>query len=154
MMLRSQLPAATAWHLGNWNIISKNYFLDYTSSLKKMCCDTKTAVKLRAFVKWSLQILPVVSWVFLFLTISLSILLFDSDLGKIRICSVYHSDHEWYLCLGQRIGRSTYYLWFFFSKLFWMWNFRLDSKNSSLEPLWTLCVPKPSIKYYINVTDA
>lgn len=89
MTLRSQLPAATAWHLGNWNTISKNYFLDYTSSFKKICCDTTAAVKLRAFVKWSLQILPVVSWVFLFLTISLSILLFDFDSGKIRIYSAY-----------------------------------------------------------------
>lgn len=50
-MQRSQLPAATAWHLGNWNTIWKNDFLDYTSSLKKMCYDIKAKVKLIAFVR-------------------------------------------------------------------------------------------------------
>lgn len=50
MMLRSQLPAATAWHLGNWNTIWKNYFLDYTSFSEKICYDIKAEVKLIAFV--------------------------------------------------------------------------------------------------------
>lgn len=42
-MLRSQLPAATTRHLGNWNTIWENDFLDYTSSVK----DERNVVILR-----------------------------------------------------------------------------------------------------------
>lgn len=94
MMLKSQLPAATAWHLGNWNTIWRNYFLDYTSSLKKICFDIKAKVKLRGFVKWGLQILPMLLGVsFPDHLTSLSVPLLDSNLGKSEQHSAYK---EWF----------------------------------------------------------
>lgn len=83
-MLRSQLPAATTRHLGDWNTIWENYFLDYTSSLRKICCVVKEKDDLVAFVKQSLQILPVHLWASLPLPSPCHAPLFAPNSDKIR----------------------------------------------------------------------
>lgn len=140
-MQRSQLPAATAWHLGNWNTIWKNYFLDYTSSLKKTCYDIKAKVKLVAFVKWSLTEIcwcffgcfffwPSPCWSHCLIQI----------LGKIRI-SLWIlraiSDHEWFLCFQSTLLSV---ICIFAVILNMDFKVKVDSKNSRLQvPLYFMC---------------
>lgn len=63
-MQRSQVTSCYCLAPDNWNTIWKNYFLDYTSSLK-ICYDIKAKVKLIAFVKWSNRNLLMLFWLFL-----------------------------------------------------------------------------------------
>lgn len=110
-MQRSQLPAATAWHLGNRNTIWKNYFLDYTSSLKKICCDMKAKVKLIAFVKWSFTKFFCCSLLFLLRTFSLLISLLGWNSSQNQNITVHRKGYFrlWMVPVFFSECQSTYY---------------------------------------------